>query len=43
MHNELRYQAKVHVISDMPRKGKNKIPASFPPIYLFLNKIKNML
>jgi hypothetical protein len=26
MRNELRYQAKIHAISDMPRKEKNKIP-----------------
>jgi len=31
MHNELRYQAKIQAISDMPRKEK-KFPAFSPPI-----------
>jgi hypothetical protein len=29
----MRYQAKIHAISDMPRKEKNKIPASSPQNY----------
>jgi hypothetical protein len=41
MHNELRYQAKIQAISDMPRKEKIKFPAFSPPNFLF--KKKNML
>jgi hypothetical protein len=43
MHNELRYQAKTHAISNMPSKEKSKIPVSSPPniyIYIFFLKIK---
>jgi len=35
MHNELRYQTKIHAISDMPRKEKNKTPCIFSPNFLF--------
>jgi hypothetical protein len=40
MHNELRYQAKIHAISDMPRKEKIKFPAFSPPFFLLLKTIK---
>jgi hypothetical protein len=48
MLNELRYQAKIHAISDMPRKGKKKIPCIFSPDYFFfiffiIKNSKNML
>jgi hypothetical protein len=36
MHNELRYQAKIQGISDMPRKEKIKFPTFSLPIYLFI-------
>jgi hypothetical protein len=36
MHNELRYQAKIKAISDMPRKEKIKFPAFSPLIYFIL-------
>jgi hypothetical protein len=38
MHNDLRYQVKTHAISAMPRKEKNKIPASSRPIFFLLLK-----
>jgi len=34
MHNEQRYLAKTHAISDLPRK-KKKIHSSSPPIFFF--------
>jgi hypothetical protein len=43
MHNELRYQAKTHAISEKLSR-KNKIPHLLPNFYLFLlknNKQKN--
>jgi len=43
MHNELRYQAKTHTISEKQFK-KNKNYASSPPIYIYIyfenNKIE---
>jgi hypothetical protein len=43
MRNELRYQAKIHAISDMPRKEK-KIPNIFSPEIFFNEKtIKTLL
>jgi hypothetical protein len=36
MHNELRYQAKTHVISEKLSKGKNKVPHLLPQILFFL-------
>jgi hypothetical protein len=38
MHNELRYQAKIQAISDMPKKEKEKntISCNFLPNFLFL-------
>jgi hypothetical protein len=41
MHNELRDQAKIHAIFDMPRKIK--FHAISPPIFFLKNKYKNML
>jgi hypothetical protein len=35
MRKELSYQAKIHAISDIPRKEKNKIPVTSPPIFYF--------
>jgi hypothetical protein len=42
MHNELRYHAKIQVISDMPRKEKIKFLAFSPNIFFFKLKNKNM-
>jgi len=36
MYNELRYQAKIQAISDMPRREKNKIPCIFSPNYIYI-------
>jgi len=37
MHNELRYQEKIHAIFDMPRKEKKiQFHAISPQIYLFI-------
>jgi hypothetical protein len=33
MRNELRYQAKIHAISDMPRNEKIIFPAFYPPFF----------
>jgi hypothetical protein len=44
MHNELRYQAKIHVISEKlstERKIKNKKFCIFSPIFFFFNVEKN--
>jgi hypothetical protein len=35
MHNELRYQAKIHAIFDMPRKEKIKFLHLLPQIFFF--------
>jgi hypothetical protein len=40
MHNELRYQAKIQAIFDMPRKEKIKFPAFSPSIFFFIKKKK---
>jgi hypothetical protein len=42
MHNELRYQAKTHAISDMPRKEKIKF-LQLLPHFFFIKNNKNML
>jgi len=36
MSNELRYQVKIHAISDMPRKEKKFLAISPPFLFLFL-------
>jgi hypothetical protein len=41
MHNELRYQAKRHAISENLLKEKIKISASSPPVFFFNVKKKN--
>jgi hypothetical protein len=38
MHNELRYQAKTHAISETPKKEKKNISASSPPNLFILMK-----
>jgi len=39
MHNELRYQAKTHAISEMPRKEKEKKKTCiFSPNFFFIKK-----
>jgi hypothetical protein len=40
MHNELRYQAKIKAISDMPRKEKIKFPTFSLLIYFKKKKSK---
>jgi hypothetical protein len=45
MRHELRYQEKIHVISDMPRNEKIKFPAFSPPIiyiYIYNNNNNNI-
>jgi hypothetical protein len=40
MHNELRYQAKIHTIFErLPKENKNKNYASSPPFFFILKKI----
>jgi hypothetical protein len=40
MHNELRYQAKTHAISEKLSKERNKVPHLLPKFfYLFFSKI----
>jgi hypothetical protein len=44
MHNELRYQAKIQAISNMPRKEKKYNFMQFLPnffFFFFLKKVKN--
>jgi hypothetical protein len=36
MHNELRYQAKTHTISEKLSKEQNKNSASSPPFFFFV-------
>jgi len=38
MHKELRYQAKTHAISDMPRKEKKNLPQLLLLLSFFLIK-----
>jgi hypothetical protein len=44
MHNELRYQAKIHAISEKLSKERNKVAHLLPKFFFFLlttNKQKN--
>jgi hypothetical protein len=41
MHNELRYQAKIHTISEKLSKEKNKNSTSSPPFLFFFMLKKN--
>jgi hypothetical protein len=38
MHNELRYQAKTHAISEKLSKEKNKVPHLLPQYFFFVEK-----
>lgn len=38
MHNELRYQAKTHAISEKLSKERNKVPHILPNFFFFLLK-----
>jgi hypothetical protein len=38
MHNELRYQAKTHAISEKLSKERNKVPHLLPNFFFFLLK-----
>jgi hypothetical protein len=38
MHNELRYQAKTHAISEKLSKERNKVPHLLPKFFFFLLK-----
>jgi hypothetical protein len=38
MHNELRYQAKTHAISEKLSREKNKIPHLFPIFFFVENQ-----
>jgi len=43
MHNELRYQAKIHMISEkLSKEEEEEKYASSPPIFFFFN-VKDML
>jgi hypothetical protein len=35
MHNELRYQAKIHAISEKLSKERNKVPHLLPIFFIF--------
>jgi len=41
MHNELRYQAKIHAIYEKAIKRKNKIPHLLPQAFFFFFILKN--
>jgi hypothetical protein len=41
MHNELRYQAKTHAISEKPSKERNKVPHLLPKFFLKNETEKN--
>jgi hypothetical protein len=42
MHNELRYQAKIHVISEKLSTNKNKKSINSPPIYIYILMLKKI-